>query len=60
MCVFVHTPDQDYVPGDSYRTCLRLRLDLCLSGQHCTHRDSCPSHSVCLENKGYHMIFFFR
>lgn len=52
----VHTPDQDYVPKDSYRTCLPLRLDLCLSGQRCTHRDSYPSHSVCLGNERHHMI----
>lgn len=49
--VCVHTPDQDYVPAGSCRTCLLLRPGLCLSGQHCTRRDSCPSHSVCLESE---------
>lgn len=46
----VHTPDQDYVPEDNCHTCLPLRPGLYLSGQHCTHRGSCPSHSVCLWN----------
>ena len=51
VCVCVHTPDQDYVPGGSYHTCLPLHPDLCLSGRHCTHRDSCPSHLECLGNE---------
>lgn len=46
----VHTPDQDYVPEDSCRTCLLLRPDLCPSGPRCTRGDSCPSHSVSLSN----------
>lgn len=48
VCVCAHTPDRDYVPEDSYHTCLPLRPDLCLSGQRCIYRDSCPSHSVFL------------
>lgn len=47
----VHTPDQDYVPEGSCHTCLPLRPDLSLSGQHCTHRGSCPSHSIYLSNQ---------
>lgn len=50
----VHTPDQDYVQEGSCHTCLPHRPGLCLSGQHYTHMDSCPSHSVFLENDAKH------
>lgn len=57
VCACVHTPDQDYAPEGSCRTCLPLRPDLCLFGQRCTHRGSCPSHSLFLANQRKHMMW---
>lgn len=51
----VHAPDRDYVQEDSCHTCLLHHRGLCLFGQHCIHRDSCPSHSLCLENNEKHI-----
>lgn len=58
VCIWVNTPDQDYVPVGSCHTCLPHHPDLSLSGRHCTHTGSCPSRSKCLRNERKHICYY--